>query len=145
MELHCHKNTIHNEQMKEGGWPTPFSYFLECMCKCFVCLRVCAPHLCLVLPEATRGIQSSETGVAVGCNLPYGCWEQNPGSPEEQPVLSLMAEHLPSFWVTLLRPSLRVTSFFVGNKSASLCCILCIRRRALDLSITHRQGTNQEK
>lgn len=33
-------------------------------------------------------IRSSETRVTGVCKLPYGCWESNPGSLEEQPVFS---------------------------------------------------------
>ena len=34
-----------------------------------------------------EGIESPGTGVIDGCELPYGCWESNPGSLEEQLVL----------------------------------------------------------
>lgn len=35
-----------------------------------VCMSVCAPHMCLVSPEARR-----ETRVKDGCALQCGCWE----------------------------------------------------------------------
>jgi hypothetical protein len=34
-----------------------------------------------------EGVGSPRTGVAESCELPYGCWELNPGSLGEQPVL----------------------------------------------------------
>ena len=33
-----------------------------------------------------EGITSPGTGVTDGCELPYGCWESDPGHLEEQPV-----------------------------------------------------------
>lgn len=47
------------------------------------------------LQESEEGIRSPRPGATYGCELPYGCWEQNPGPLDEQPVLS-NAEHLSS-------------------------------------------------
>ena len=44
-------------------------------------------HIGAVPKEARRGHYISETGVAVGCELPCGHWEPNPGPSEEQSVL----------------------------------------------------------
>jgi E3 ubiquitin-protein ligase NEDD4 len=41
----------------------------------------------LVLEEAEEGVGSLGTEVTDSFELPCGCWESNPGPPEEQPVL----------------------------------------------------------
>lgn len=48
-----------------------------------------------VQQKSEEGIRSPGTGATYGCELPYGCWEPNPGPLDEQPVLST-AEHLSS-------------------------------------------------
>lgn len=54
--------------------------------------------LCSQRPE--EGDRLSGTGVTDGCELPRGCWEQNPGHLQEQPV--------PLTWGDLLSPQLPV-------------------------------------
>lgn len=48
-------------------------------------MDVCAPPVCLVLPESRSGIASG-TGVIDGCGH-CGCWQSNFGSRQEQPKL----------------------------------------------------------
>ena len=51
--------------------------YLFNLCTLAFCLHV---YLC-------EGFGSSGMGVTDSCELPYGCWELNPGPLEEQPVL----------------------------------------------------------
>jgi hypothetical protein len=47
----------------------------------FVCMYVCVPYSCLVLEEARRGPEVSDSVELVyGCELPYGCCELNLGA-----------------------------------------------------------------
>ena len=48
---------------------------------------VCAPHVCLMPTEARRGNWILWNWSYRQCELPYGCWELNPGPLEEQSVL----------------------------------------------------------
>lgn len=43
-------------------------------------------HVCLVPSEAIRGCQIPGIAVTDGGELPYGCWELNPGLLGEKPV-----------------------------------------------------------
>ena len=47
------------------------------------CALVFCRHVCLC-----EGVGSPGTGVTDSCELPCGCWESNPHSLKEQPVLS---------------------------------------------------------
>lgn len=61
---------------------------------CFVCMKVClyTKRLCF-LWRIEEGIKSPGTGVADGCELLCGSWEQNPG-PLAEWVMLLMGEPL---------------------------------------------------
>lgn len=44
-------------------------------------------HECFMPMNVRRGRQFPWTRVTDRCELPCGCWERDPGPPEEQPVL----------------------------------------------------------
>lgn len=41
-----------------GGYCLRFLYFTLCVCVCFTCMYVCAPHMCLVPVEAGKQHQT---------------------------------------------------------------------------------------
>ena len=45
-------------------------------------------HLFLYVPMRSEGVRSSGPGVTDGSELPRRCWESNPGSLEEQGLLT---------------------------------------------------------
>ena len=49
---------------------------------CISCALLLCLHTCLC-----EGVRSPGTGVTDRCEVPCGCWELNPGSLQEQPVL----------------------------------------------------------
>lgn len=78
----------------------------------------------MCMPGALKGqgsVGASGTGITGGCEVPWGCWEPNPGPLEEQRVL-LATE--PS-----LQPQHR--TFF---KHFSVCLQLCNNHRH-DMSV----------
>lgn len=50
-------------------------------------MHISAPYACWCPWRPQEGLTSPETGVTEGCELPHRCWELNPESLEEKPVL----------------------------------------------------------
>lgn len=57
------------------------------MCGCFGSMCICAPSVCSSR-RAGEGRRNPGTGVIEGCEFACGCWAQNPGPQQEQPLLS---------------------------------------------------------
>jgi hypothetical protein len=67
-----------------------------CVCVCVVILPAFI-SVCVWYPwSPEEGHRVSGTRVTVGCELPCGCWDSNPGPLEEQPVLLTMVLSLQS-------------------------------------------------
>ena len=56
----------------------------QCVCVCVCALFVLTAYR-IWKPE--EGVRVPETGVTDGYELPWECWELNPGPLQEQPVL----------------------------------------------------------
>lgn len=58
-----------------------FILFLFCVCECFVCMYMSAPHMCAMPSE---GIWFRGAGVTSACEPCCGCWESSPGPLGQQ-------------------------------------------------------------
>lgn len=76
-------------------------YLFMCMGALFACMSVCCA--CLVPWEARKGVESPETGVADRCKMPCRCWELNPASLEEKPVVLITGPAFQPANYTLLK------------------------------------------
>ena len=59
-----------------------FSNLFYCLYRCFACMYVCVPLVCLEAAEARKGSGTPGNGATDGYELTHGCWESNPGSLE---------------------------------------------------------------
>jgi len=69
----------------------------------FICMDILHAHVCtmyLCVPSAhggqKRALHPPGNAVIDSCELPFGCWELNPGLLEEQPVLLTADLFLPA-------------------------------------------------
>jgi hypothetical protein len=60
--------------------PFSFLFFFVSRLIIFMCIGVFPAYLC-------EGSRAFRAGLTDGSELPWGCWELNPGPQEEQPVL----------------------------------------------------------
>jgi len=50
-------------------------------------MHFCVPHCAWYQWMPEENVRSPETGVTASCKLPFGSWELNLGSLEDEPVL----------------------------------------------------------
>jgi hypothetical protein len=78
-------NSINPQPAYKPIWKMFLKTHFFTLCVCLFCLHVSALSRCLHQPG--KGTGTPSTGVPDSCELPCGCWELNPGSLEQRPVL----------------------------------------------------------
>lgn len=64
-----------------------FKKLIKFLCVREFCLHAWLCITCVQCSQRPKVVRSSGTRVTDICELPWGCWESNPGLLEEQPVL----------------------------------------------------------